>query len=65
MSLIKNLLNKFKKKKYKPVVLCKDLAEHMLETRTIIVPNYNEKILKILIFQCFINNKRAPTKRML
>ena len=46
MSLIKNLLNKFKKKKYKPVVLCKDLAEHMLETRTIIVPNYNEKNIK-------------------
>ncbi len=46
MRLIKKLLNKFKKKKYQPVVLAKDLAEHMQETRTIIVPNYNEKNVK-------------------
>ncbi len=46
MSLFKRLNNKFKKKKYQSVVLCKDLPKHMQETRTIRVPKYDEKKMK-------------------
>ncbi len=46
MRIIQKIINKFKKKKYQPVVLAKDLAKHMLETRTIRVSNYNEKNIK-------------------
>jgi hypothetical protein len=46
MRLIQKIINKFKKKKYEAVVLCKDLPKHMQETRTIRVPNYNNKNCK-------------------
>lgn len=41
--LIQKIINKFKKKEYKPIVLCEDLPKHMQETRTIPVPKYDEK----------------------
>ena len=45
MSLVQKIINKFKKKEV-TVVLCKDLPKHMQETRTIPVPNYNNKNCK-------------------
>lgn len=45
MSLIQKLLNKLQKNK-NTVVTTRSLAQHMQETRTILVPNYNEKNVK-------------------
>ena len=45
MTLIQKLLNKLKKNE-KTVVTTRSLAQHMQETRTILVPNYKEKNVK-------------------
>ena len=45
MNLIQRLINKFKKKEV-TVVTTRDLVKHMQETRTMVVPNYDEKKMK-------------------
>ena len=45
MSLIQKIMNKFKKKEV-AVVTTRDLVKHMQETRTMLVPNYDEKKFK-------------------
>lgn len=45
MSLIQKIINRFKKKEV-TVVTTRDLAKHMQETRTMEVPNYNNKNCK-------------------
>ena len=45
MRLFKKLIDKFKKKEAK-VVTTRDLAKHMQETRTMLVPKYDEKKFK-------------------
>ena len=43
MNLVKKLFNKLRKKKYQPIVLCKDLTKLMIEKRIMIVPNYKDE----------------------
>lgn len=45
MRLFKRLIDKFKKKEAK-VVTTRDLAKHMQETRTMLVPKYDENNMK-------------------
>ena len=45
MKLVQKVIKKFKKKEKKEtnVVTTRDLTKHMQETRTMLVPKYNEK----------------------
>lgn len=45
MRLIQKIINMFKKKEV-TVVTTRDLAKHMQETRTMLVPKYDEKKFK-------------------
>ena len=48
MKLVQKVIKKFKKKEKKEtnVVTTRDLTKHMQETRTMLVPKYNEKNVK-------------------
>ena len=45
MRLIQKIITMFKKKEV-TVVTTRDLAKHMQETRTMVVPNYDEKKMR-------------------
>ena len=52
MRLFKKLIDKIKKKEAK-VVTTRDLAKHMQETRTMLIPKYDEKNMKDLNISMF------------